>query len=45
MKTDNDVYYAVTVPNEAAFKEHKSHLYLASGGSAGVYDVKIIKVQ
>lgn len=45
MKTDNDVYYAVTVPNEAAFKEHKAHLYLALGGAAGVYDVKVIKVQ
>lgn len=45
MKTDNNVYYAVAVPSSAAFDEHKSHLYLASNGSAGVYDVKIIKVQ
>lgn len=45
MKTDNNVYYAVTVPSAAAFAEHKDHLYLASGGTAGAYDVKIIKVQ
>lgn len=45
MKTDNDVYYAVTVPSDAAFAEHKAHLYLASSGTAGVYDVKIINVQ
>ena len=44
MKT-GAVYYAVTVPSEAAFAEHKDHLYLASGGTTGVYDVKVIKVQ
>ena len=45
MKTATDVYYAVTVPSAAAFAEHKDHLYLASGGTVGVYDVKVIKVQ
>lgn len=45
MKTVNDVYYAVTVPTAAAFAEHKDHLYLASGGTVGVYDIKVIKVQ
>ena len=45
MKTVNNVYYAVTVPTAAAFAEHKDHLYLASGGTVGVYDIKVIKVQ
>ena len=45
MRTVNDVYYAVTVPTAAAFAEHKDHLYLASGGTVGVYDIKVIKVQ
>ena len=45
MKTAADVYYAVTVPSAAAFAEHKDQLYLASGGTVGVYDVKVIKVQ
>lgn len=45
MKTAADVYYAVTVPSAAAFAEHKDHLYLASGGTVGIYDVKVIKVQ
>ena len=46
MKTDGDVYYAVSVPTAAAFAEHKAQLYIIdSAGTAGVYDVKIIKVQ
>ena len=46
MKTANDVYYAVAVTSAAAFNEHKDKLYLKnSDGTAGVYDVKIIKVQ
>ena len=45
MKNANNVYYVVSVPNEAAFNDNKSNLYLASGGTTGVYDVKIIKVQ
>lgn len=45
MRTAANVYYAVTVPSAAAFAEHKDHLYLASGGTVGVYDVKVIKVQ
>lgn len=48
MKTDNDVYYAVSITSSAAFAEHKAQLYLIDSehaGTPGVYDVKIIKVQ
>ena len=45
MKNASNVYYVVSVPNEAAFNDNKANLYLASGGTTGVYDVKIIKVQ
>ena len=45
MKNASNVYYVVSVPNEAAFNDNKANLYLASGGTAGAYDVKIIKVQ
>lgn len=45
MKNASDVYYVVSVPNEAAFNDNKANLYLASGGTPGDYDVKIIKVQ
>lgn len=46
MKTDNNVYYAVSVPNAAAYAEHLAKLYVIStAGTPGVYDVKVIKVQ
>lgn len=48
MKTSNNVYYAVTVTNAAAFNEHKAQLYIIDpdhAGTPGKYDVKVIKVQ
>ena len=48
MKTANNVYYAVTVANAAAFNEHKAQLYIIDStapGNPGKYDVKVIKVQ
>lgn len=48
MKTDSNVYYAVAVTSAAAFAEHKAKLYIIdpeNAGTAGVYDVKVIKVQ
>lgn len=48
MKTANNVYYAVTVANTAAFNEHKAQLYIIDStapGTPGKYDVKVIKVQ
>jgi len=48
MKTSNNVYYAVTVANAAAFNEHKAQLYIIDStapGTPGKYDVKVIKVQ
>lgn len=48
MKTANNVYYAVTVANAAAFNEHKAQLYVIDpdhAGTPGKYDVKVIKVQ
>lgn len=48
MKTANNVYYAVTVANAAAFNEHKAQLYVidpTAPGTPGKYDVKVIKVQ
>ena len=48
MKTVNNVYYAVTVANAAAFNEHKAQLYIIDStapGTPGKYDVKVIKVQ
>lgn len=44
MLSGSGAYYAVSVPNEAAFNENKSSLYLRSGGTEGEYDVKVIKV-
>lgn len=41
-------YFAVSVPNEAAFNENRTSLYQVKEGKAGtpgVYDVKVIKVQ
>ena len=48
MKTADNVYYAVSVPSQAAFDEHKAQLYIINPenpGTPGVYDVKVIKVQ
>lgn len=46
MKSGSGAYYAVTVSNATAFNTYKSQLYLkTAAGTAGVYDVKVIKVQ
>ena len=46
MLSGSGAYFAVTVPNEAAFNENKANLYLKTAdGTPGVYDVKVIKVQ
>jgi len=46
MQSGSGAYFAVTVPNEAAFNENKNSLYLKTAdGTPGVYDVKVIKVQ
>lgn len=46
MVSVSGAYFAVTVPNEAAFNENKASLYLqTAAGTPGVYDVKVIKVQ
>ena len=46
MLSGSGAYYAVSVPNEAAFNENKTKLYLqTAAGTAGEYDVKVIKVQ
>lgn len=46
MLSGSGAYYAVSVPNEDAFNENKTKLYLqTAAGTAGEYDVKIIKVQ
>ena len=46
MKNASEVYYAVSVPNEAAFNDNKANLYIVdTAGTPGVYDIKVIKVQ
>lgn len=46
MLSGSGAYYAVSVPNKAAFDENKEILYLqTSAGTPGEYDVKVIKVQ
>lgn len=46
MKTTGDVYYAVSVPSAAAFDANKANLYTKTAdGTAGEYDIKVIKVQ
>ena len=48
MKSANtpDVYYAVSVPTEAAYEYNLAKLYTQTeAGTPGVYDVKVIKVQ
>lgn len=42
----SDAYFAVTVRNEAAFNANKAQLYtIATAGTPGDYDIKVIKVQ
>ena len=46
LKNANNVYYAVSVPNEAAYADNIANLYVVdAAGTPGVYDVKVIKVQ
>ena len=45
MLSGSGAYYAVSVPNEAAYEANYAKLYTLSGGTAGEYDVKVIKVQ
>lgn len=45
MLSGSGAYFAVTVPNEAAYNANKANLYTLAGGTPGVYDVKVIKVQ
>ena len=46
MLSGSGAYFTVTVPNEAAFNENKTKLYVQTdAGTPGVYDVKVIKVQ
>ena len=46
MKSGSGAFFAVSVPDAAAFNENKAKLYLqTSVGTPGKYDVKIIKVQ
>lgn len=46
MLSGSGAYFAVTVPNEAAFNENKTKLYLKTApGTPGEYDIKVIKVQ
>lgn len=46
MQNDAGTYYAVSVPNAAAYADNKANLYTrATPGTVGVYDVKVIKVQ
>lgn len=46
IKSASDVYYAVSVPTAAAFTSNKTNLYIVdAAGTAGQYDIKVIKVQ
>ena len=46
MKSSNDLFYAVSVPTEAAFTANKASLYIQTdAGTPGEYDIKVIKVQ
>lgn len=45
MHSGSGAYYAVSVPNEAAYEANLAKLYTLSGGAVGDYDVKVIKVQ
>lgn len=45
MLSGSGAYYAVSVPTEEAYEENLTKLSTLAGGTAGVYDVKVIKVQ
>ena len=48
LKNASGVYYAVSVPNAAAYADNIANLYVVdptAAGTPGVYDVKVIKVQ
>ncbi len=48
MLSGSGAYFTVTVPDAAAFADNKANLYYiktGNEGTAGVYDVKVIKVQ
>lgn len=46
MLSGSGAYFAVSVPNAAAFDANKTSLYIQdTAGTAGVYDVKVINVQ
>ena len=46
LKNSDNIYYAVSVPNEDAYNDNIANLYVVdTAGTPGVYDVKIIKVQ
>ena len=46
LKSESGAYFAVPVTSEASFNANKTKLYLQTApGTAGVYDVKVIKVQ
>ncbi len=45
-KTDTDVYYTASGISDKNFDEYKSKLYkMTNPGTAGVYDIKVIKVK
>ena len=46
LKNASNVYYAVSVPNAAAYADNLANLYVVNtAGTTGVYDIKVIKVQ
>ena len=46
MKSGSGAYFAVTVRNKEAYDANKAQLYtIATAGTPGVYDIKVIKVQ
>ena len=46
LHSGSGAYFAVPVSSEASFNANKANLYLqTAAGTAGVYDIKIIKVQ
>lgn len=45
LKNASNVYYAVSVPNAAAYADNLANLYVVNtAGTTGVYDIKVIKV-
>lgn len=46
MKSGSEAYFAVTVRNKEAYDANKAQLYtIATAGTPGKYDIKVIKVQ